>query len=223
MRPQIPGLSPGGLGPHLTSSGFPCGLSSGFPFARRVLPLRPPSSGFPSSGVLRFVPFGRCPVPVSPSVSLRVPFPLGNLHVSAAAGRFRRRRSQTAGTKVTSSAATTSPGSRDPPALSDGQRLGTMGCRHRIAGYERRRAEDIAAPEPPRTADLLRERAEAGCSSVTGFPAAPAPPVMRRWSARLTCEPGASGHAEATLGRSSPRWRTDIGADQVKQPQLMTT
>ena len=92
----------------------PCGLSSGFPVARRVLPLRPPSSGFPSSGVLRFVPFGRCPVPVPPSVSLRVPFPLGNLHVSAAAARFRRRRSQAAGTKVTSSAATTSPGSRDP-------------------------------------------------------------------------------------------------------------
>ena len=64
VRPQIPGLSPGGLGPHLTSSGFPRGLSSGFPFARRVPPLRPPSSGFPSSGVLRFVPVGRCPVPV---------------------------------------------------------------------------------------------------------------------------------------------------------------
>ena len=25
------------------------------------------------------------------------------------------------------------------------------------------------------------------------------------------------------LDRSSPQWRTDIGADQVKQPQLMTT
>ena len=25
------------------------------------------------------------------------------------------------------------------------------------------------------------------------------------------------------LARSSPQWRTDIGADQVKQPQLMTT
>ena len=64
VRPRIPGFSPGGLGPHLTSSGSPRGLSSGFPFARRVLPRRPPSSGFPSSGVLRFVPFGRCPVPV---------------------------------------------------------------------------------------------------------------------------------------------------------------
>ena len=27
----------------------------------------------------------------------------------------------------------------------------------------------------------------------------------------------------ALLTRSSPRWRIDIGADQVKQPQLMTT
>jgi hypothetical protein len=53
----------------------PCGLSSGFPFARRVPPLRPPFSGFPSSGVLRFVPFGRCSGSGSPSVSLRVPFP----------------------------------------------------------------------------------------------------------------------------------------------------
>ena len=75
VRPRIPGFSPGGLGPHLASSGFPCGLSSGFPFARRVLPLRPPSPGFPSSGVLRFVPFGRCPGSGSPSVSLRFPFP----------------------------------------------------------------------------------------------------------------------------------------------------
>ena len=75
VRPQIPGLSPGGLGPHRTASGFPCGLSSGFPVARRVLPLRPPSSGFPSSGVLRFVPFGRCPVPVPPRFPSGFPFP----------------------------------------------------------------------------------------------------------------------------------------------------
>jgi deazaflavin-dependent oxidoreductase (nitroreductase family) len=66
VRPRIPGFSPGGLGPHLTSSGSPRGLSSGFPFARRVLPRRPPSSGFPSSGVLRFVPFGRRPGSGSP-------------------------------------------------------------------------------------------------------------------------------------------------------------
>jgi hypothetical protein len=109
-----------------------------FPGCPPVLPLPPPSSGFPSSGVLRFVPFGRCPVPVPPSVSLRVPFPLGNLHVSAAAGRFRRRRSQAAGTKVTSSAvdnhlAWIARSARTP----DGPRLGTTGCRHRIAGYER--------------------------------------------------------------------------------------
>ena len=115
-----------------------------FPSGFLRFPGCPPGSS-PSSAFLWF-PFVRRP-PVrslrplpgsgSPSVSLRVPFPLSNTHVSAAAGRFRRRRSQAAGTKVTSSAATTSPGSRDPPALSDGQRLGTMGCRHRIAGYER--------------------------------------------------------------------------------------
>jgi hypothetical protein len=29
-RPQIPGFSPGGSGPHLTASGSPGGLSSGF-------------------------------------------------------------------------------------------------------------------------------------------------------------------------------------------------
>ena len=109
--PGSPGSHPGGLGPHLTSSGFPCGLSSSFlwfPFVRRPLvSLRPASSGFPSSGVLRFVPFGRCPVPVPRPVSLRVPFPLSNLHLSAAARRFRRRWSRAAGTNVASSAATT--------------------------------------------------------------------------------------------------------------------
>ena len=60
VRPQIPGLSPGGLGPHRTA----CGSRAGFPPVSRLpargLPLRLPSSGFPSSGVLRFGPFGRC-------------------------------------------------------------------------------------------------------------------------------------------------------------------
>ena len=97
-----PGFSPGGLGPHLTSSVSLAGFPPVFPFARRALPLRPPSSGFPSSGVLRFVPFGRCPVPVRcPSGFL----PWSNLHGSAAAGRFRRRWSRAARAKVTSPAA----------------------------------------------------------------------------------------------------------------------
>jgi hypothetical protein len=61
-----------GASPHVLR--FPCGLSSGFPFARWALPLRPPSPGFPSSGVLRFVPFGRCPGSGSP-----VGFPPGSL------------------------------------------------------------------------------------------------------------------------------------------------
>jgi hypothetical protein len=119
VRPQIPGLSPGGLGPHLTSSG------SLRAFLR--FPVCPPGSS-PSSAFLWFpfvrrspvCSFGRCPGSGSPSVSLQVPFPLSTLHVSAAAGRFRRRWSRAAGTKVTSPAATTSPGSRDPPALQMG-------------------------------------------------------------------------------------------------------
>ena len=69
----------------------------------RALPRRPPSSGFPSLGVLRFRPFGRRFPVRFPSDSLRVPFPLSNLHVSAAARRFCGRWSRAAGTKVTSS------------------------------------------------------------------------------------------------------------------------
>jgi hypothetical protein len=133
VRPQIPGSSPCGLGPHRTSSGSPGGLASGFPFARRVLPRPPPSSGFPRSGVLRFGPFGHCPVPVlSLSVSLLGPFPLSDLHGSAAARRFRRRWSPAAGTKVTSNAAPLAR-SRDPPA-----------SRRAAAGHDRMRPHRIA-------------------------------------------------------------------------------
>jgi hypothetical protein len=111
-----------------------------FPFVRRspVWSLRP----LPGSG--------------SPSVSLRVPFPLSNLHVSAAVRRFRRRWSRAAGTKVTSPAATTPLWIARSARPADGQRLGTMGSRHRIACYERPRAQDIAAPEPPRAAVHVR-------------------------------------------------------------------
>jgi hypothetical protein len=116
--PRSPGSHPGGLGPQRTSSGSPAGfppvsrLPAGpSPFARRP--------GFPSSGILRFGPFGRCPVPVLHRFPSGFPS-LSDLHVSAAAGRFRRRRSRAARTKVTSPAATTSPGSGDPPALQMG-------------------------------------------------------------------------------------------------------
>ena len=82
---------------------FPCGLSSGFPFARGFFPFarlplvsrRPAFSGSSPSAVARL------PVP------LRFPsgFPsASNTYASAAARRFRRRWSRAAGTKVTSSA-----------------------------------------------------------------------------------------------------------------------
>ncbi len=61
-RPQIPGLAPGGLGPHRTSSGSPAGfppvsrLPAGLsPFARRPLvSLRPAFSGSVPSAAARF-------------------------------------------------------------------------------------------------------------------------------------------------------------------------
>ena len=152
VRPRIPGFSPGGLGPHLTSSGSPRGLSSGFPFARRVLPRRPPSPGFPSSGVLRLFPSAVARVPVPLSVSLRVPFPWatftialpprGSAGVGPGGGRGE-------GHQL---AATPRLNRRDPSRTTDGQPLGAMGCRYRIACYERPRAQDTAAPEPPRSA-----------------------------------------------------------------------
>jgi hypothetical protein len=71
----------------------PAGL---FPFVRLPpVSLRLALSGSVPSAVA--VRFG------SPPVSLRVPFPLSNLHVSAAARRFCGRWSRAAGTKVTSS------------------------------------------------------------------------------------------------------------------------
>ena len=116
VRPQIPGLSPGGLGPpHVLR--FPCGLSSGYPFARQVLPPSPAFLWFPF--VRRSPVWSLRPLPGSRS-RLRVPFPLSNVHASAAAGRVSRRWSRVAGTKVTSPAATTPLGSRDPPALQMG-------------------------------------------------------------------------------------------------------
>jgi hypothetical protein len=133
--------------PPVPPAGFPpvSRLPAGF------FPLRPPASGFPSSGVLRFVPFGRCPGSGSPFGVPPGSLPLSDLHVSAAAGRFHGRWSREAGTKVTSPAAATSPGSRDPPACRWAA-AGHDGCRHRIACYERPRAQDIAEPEPPRSA-----------------------------------------------------------------------
>jgi hypothetical protein len=100
-----------GASPHVLRfppAGFPpvSRLPAGsLPFVRlSLVSLRPAFSGlFPSA-------VARVPVPLRfPPGSL----PLSNLHVSAAVRRFRRRWSRAAGTKVTSPAATTSPGSRD--------------------------------------------------------------------------------------------------------------
>jgi hypothetical protein len=85
VRPRIPGLSPGGLGPHLTSSGFPVRAFLRFPVCP---PGSSPSPAFPWFPFVRRSPVRSLrPLPGSgsPSVSLRVTFPSSNLHVSAAA------------------------------------------------------------------------------------------------------------------------------------------
>ena len=93
---------------------------AGFPPVSRCPPGLPPSPAFLWFPFVRRSPVRSLrPLPGSgsPSVSLRAPFRLGNPHVNAAARRFRRHWSRAAWTKVTSPAAATSPGSRDPPAL----------------------------------------------------------------------------------------------------------
>ena len=116
-----------------------------FPVCPPGSPPSPAVPGFPSSGVLRFGPFGRCPVPVLRRFPSGFPS-LSNLHVSAAAGRFRKAQV---------------PGGRDQGHQScrdhlawitrsartaDGQRPGTMRCHRGIARYQRPRAQDITAP-----------------------------------------------------------------------------
>ena len=215
VRPRIPGFSPGGLGPHLTSSGSPRGLSSGFPFRPLGSPPSPAFLRFPVVRRLRFVPFGRC--------RFRFPFgvppgslPLSNLHDSAAARRFRRRWSRAARAKVTVSRRRhPSPGSRrDPSRTTNGQRLGTMGCRYRIACYERPRAQDTAAPEPPPRFGLQLRRISRWV------------PVAHR--GRLAARPpdaATSSSCLPTSGRTAslPRTRCPAGSAVVPAARISST
>jgi hypothetical protein len=199
VRPQIPGLSPGwsGASPYVLRvplAGFP-------PVSRlpaEVRPRRPPSDGFPSSGVVRWS-LRPLPGSGSPPVSLRVPFPLGNPHVSAAAGRVRRRWSRPAGTKVSSCLG--------PLAGVAAIRLrcrwaaaGHEGCRRRIACYERPRAHDtlrrpVAIAERDRNAGLpssLPIIFVAVCVEIPGPTRADHLFGTRSWPRMvfLTCSPG---------------------------------
>jgi len=93
------------------------------PLVRRpVASLGPASSGSVPSAVA--VRIG------SPSVPLRVPFPLSNLHGSAAARRFCRRWSRAAGTKVTGSRRDPWPGSCRirPQRRCSPERIGSRGA-----------------------------------------------------------------------------------------------
>ena len=144
----------------------PLRASLRFPVCPPGSPPSPAVPGFPSSGVLRFGPFGRCPVPVLRRFPSRFPS-LSNLHLSAAAGRFRRRRSRAAGTKVTSPAATTSPGSRDPPARQMGSGRARWDAAAESPGTSGRERRTSPRPNRPgrftHVTQLVRQR-----RSVTG-------------------------------------------------------
>ena len=175
-----------------------------------------PPAPSPSSAFLRFPFVRRSPVrslrPLpgsgSPSVSLRVPFPLSNLHVSAAAGRFRRRRSQAAGTKVTSSAATASPGSRDPPALQMGSAWARWDAATESPVTSGRRAQDIAehrtSPRPNRADQrrCARCRCQGRITDCDGLVAAGSPDIRDRERRTGTCECRAR-----SSGYAPRRWR----------------
>jgi len=160
--PGSPGSHPGGLGPHLTSSGFPRRAFLRFPVCP---PGSPPSPAFGWFPVVRRSPVRSLrPLPGSGSgsVSLRVPFPLSDLYVSAAAGRLPQ---------------ALVPGGRDQGHQSCRGPLawiavirphcrraapGARGCRHRIACHERPRAQDIAAPGSIRRISGARESGRRG-------------------------------------------------------------
>ena len=205
VRPQIPGLSPGGLGPHLTSSGFP-------PRAFLRFPVCPPGPS-PSSAFFWFPFVRRSPVcSLRPLLGFRFPFgfppgslPLSNLHVSAAVRRFRRRWSRAAGTKVTSPAATTSPGPRDPPAL----QMGSGWARWDVAtespvtsGRERRTSPGPNRPERRFMCVMQFVRRRRGvtcgrphCAAPAGGGYRPARRPGDRWfcPAAGICLPGSAG------------------------------
>jgi hypothetical protein len=191
--------------PPVSPAGFPpvSRLPAGsLPFVRLLLvSLRPAFSGlFPSA-------VARVPVPLRfPPGSL----PLSNLHVSAAVRRFRRRWSRAAGTKVTSPAATTSPGSRDPPAL----QMGSGWARWDVAtespvtsGRERRTSPRPNRPERRFTCvmQLIRRRRSVTCgrphcAAPVGGGHRPARPPGDRWFCPTVgiCMPG-SGRPRRTL------------------------
>ena len=138
-----------GASPHVLR--FPPRAFLRFPVCPPGSPPSPAFPGFPCPAFSGSSPSAVARVPVPLSVSLRVPLPLGNLHHSATAARFRRRWSRAARAKVTSPAATPR---LDLAVIRPAPQMGSGWARWmppRIARYERPRAQGTAAPEPPRS------------------------------------------------------------------------
>ena len=199
-----------GASPHVLR--FPPRAFLRFPVCPPGSPLRPPSSGFPSSGVLRFVPFGRprfrCPFGVPPGS-----LPLSNLHDSAAKGRFRRRWSRAARAKVTSPAAT-------PrldlavirPALQTGSGWAQWDAATESPVTSGRERRTPPRPNNPDQADISRAVLVGALRSVRDSPTNPAlsPPSVRCECSR--CTPGPLGGLSSAAPRREPRRMADYGS-----------
>ena len=111
----------------------------------------------------------------------------------------------------------------------DGQPLGAMGCRYRIACYERPRAPDTAAPEPPRSIKADEgyssdrtspaQRLALGRSNLGKLSPRPAPMTFchRTWSAYVNSP-------EADIARHISGWplpsvtRAGVAASRLEPP-----
>ena len=190
--PKSPGVHPGGLGPHLTSSGFPWRAFLRFPVCPprfvpvvrlRMVSLRPAFSGFtlrpsPGSG--------------SPSVPLRVPFPQAIFTLALPQG----------------GAAGVGPGGQGPrsPALPRPPRLGRLRSAH-AAGGQRPGTRDAAAESPGTSG---RER------MTSPRPAAIAECDTQCWPAEFVIAD--SGWLEGRTGRTDSR-RHITWISRVARPQ----
>jgi hypothetical protein len=169
--------------------GSPGGLSSGFPFARRGSPRRPPSDGFPSSGVLRLYP----------SAVARFGFPFGSPPGSLPRAIFTLALPR-------GGAAGVGPGRQGPrsPVLPRPPRLGRPRSAH-AAGGQRPGTRDAAAGSPGTSG---RER------MTSPRPAAIAECDTQRWPAEFViadyelddCAVRAAGEVRIAASSVSGRW-----------------
>ena len=204
--PKSPGFHPGGLGPHLTSSGFPWRAFLRFP----VCPPRfVPGARLRMVSLRRrspVVPFGRRPV----RVPLRVPFPRAILTLALPRG----------------GAAGVGPGRQGPrsPVLPRPPRLGRPRSAH-AAGGQRPGTRDAAAESPgtsgrermtsPRPAAIAECDTQRWPAEFVIAESAPLRIALQAWAAvRRLSGSGASICGSVRRGCQLPAGRAGPGAAQ---------